>query len=93
MGKLRQTAAATLLVVLPIGMAHAVVMDFEALEHVDASTTTTSSPYQEDGFQIAGSALSTFGTLASRFTGSTALFTNVVNGPTTLTKIGGNAET
>lgn len=75
-------------------VANAVVIDFESLQHVDGGTVGHGSSYAEDGFTLtqgAGEpfALSTFGTLESRFTGSTALFNDTISGVVTLTRTGG----
>lgn len=78
---------------LPLA-ANAVVIDFESLQHVDGLTTHHGSTYSEDGFTLTQGAnesfaLATFGTLESRFTGSTALFNDTINGVVTLTRTGG----
>lgn len=74
--------------------ANAVVIDFESLQHVDGLTVHHGSIYAEDGFTLTQGAgesfsLATFGTLESRFTGSTALFNDTINGIVTLTRTGG----
>jgi hypothetical protein len=73
--------------------AHAVLIDFEALKHEDALNVDHGFQYIEDGFQFdevtANQGLHTFGTLESRFTGSTALFNDTVGGITKLSKFGG----
>lgn len=90
--KLLSLVAAGLLT-LPLA-ANAVVIDFQSLEHVDGLTVDHGASYAEDGFTLtqgAGEpfALATFGTLESRYTGSTALFNNTINGVVTLTRTGG----
>lgn len=78
---------------LPLA-ANAVVIDFESLQHVDGSIASHGSTYSEDGFTLTQGAnephaLATFGTLESRFTGSTALFNDTISGVVTLTRTGG----
>ena len=73
-----------------------VTIDFESLMHADNLNTTHAQPYIEDGFVLEGlaaSPLRSFGTLESRFTGSTALFNDANNGVTRLTKSGGGTFT
>ena len=70
------------------GVSGAVTIDFEALEHVDSLTVDHGHSYTEDGFTITSPdsepfGLSTFGTLESRYPGSTALFNDTVGGITT----------
>lgn len=73
------------------GTAGAVVLDFESLLHADGATTNHGLTYTEDGFLFtevsAVFGLNTFGTLEARFSGSTALFNNTVNGLTRLTRV------
>jgi len=57
-----------------------VCIDFQALEHVDGNITNHGNTYSEDGFTLNGPTLSTFGTLESRYPGSTAIFSDVVSG-------------
>lgn len=82
-----------LLACMFIGSANAVIIDFQSLEHNDANNIDHGFQYIEDGFQIdelsANQGLHTFGTLEARYTGSTALFNDTVNGTTELTRFGG----
>jgi len=78
-----------------IGVVRApVIMDFQALEHADANIDYTGASYYENGFLLwneSGNAtLATFGTLESRYPGSTALFNNEANGTTGLTQADGS---
>jgi len=70
------------------------VIDFQALEHHDALITNHGATYDEEGYRlshIGGAALTTFGTQASRYPQSTALFNNTVNATTRLSRINGAA--
>ena len=69
--------------------ASAALIDFQPLEHVDGFIGSHGQLYIEDGFQITGEALSTFGTTEVRYTGSTALFSNVGDSDIVLSKDGG----
>jgi hypothetical protein len=73
--------------------AHAVVIDFESLQHIDTNVQFHGFTYSEDGFTITNitglNPLATFGTLDSRFTGSTALFNNDGDGTTQLARTDG----
>lgn len=75
--------------------ASAVTIDFESLLHVDSSLVDHGTSYSEDGFTLSQPGgqpffgLNTFGTLASAFSGSTALLSNTDNGVTELTLTGG----
>jgi len=66
-------------------LAHATVIDFESLALNNNAVNNTGSPYSEDGFSIAATTLSFFGTLENRFTGSTALLNRIGKGVTILT--------
>lgn len=73
---------------------YAVTIDFQSLEHIDASTVYHGpAAYTEDGYQIVNLSdpiyLGTFGTLEGRYTGSTAMFNDITGGITELSKIGG----
>ena len=69
------------------------IIDFESLEHEDASIAFHGFSYEEDGFVLDNLSnlfeFATFGTLESRFSGSTALFNDTVNGITRLTSLDG----
>ncbi len=71
----------------------AAIIDFQQLEHIDVFTIDHDFQYIEDGFQIDDltqvHGLNTFGTLASGYTGSTAMFNDTINGVTQLRKVGG----
>lgn len=84
--------------VLAFGLspAMAAVIDFESLVHNDALFLDHGSSYSEEGFTLSqlGShpfGLSTFGTQASNFSGSTALYNNTVDGVTELILTGGGS--
>jgi hypothetical protein len=77
-----------------IGIVRApIIMDFEALEHVDANIEYHGDLYYENGFYVwEGSGqdrLGTFGTLEARYPGSTAMFNDIINGVTGLTQADG----
>ena len=78
---------------LAVAPAQAVVLDFESLAHADSSTTPIGSTYTEKGFTITGGQLSTFGTLESRYPGSTALFDDAISANIQLAQVGGGAFT
>ncbi|HUU34317.1 MAG TPA: hypothetical protein VMW48_09650, partial [Vicinamibacterales bacterium] len=70
------------------------VIDFEVLRHDDAEIVEHGFQYIEDGFvldNLSANPFATFGTLESRFSGSTALLNDTVNGVTRLTALGGSA--
>jgi len=74
--------------------AGAVTLDFQSLEQVNAAVNNVGTSYSEDGFTFTkGGAepfdFAVFGTLESRYPGSTALFNNTVSGLTKLTRDGG----
>jgi len=75
--------------------ASAVTIDFESLEHVDAGFVSIGNSYSEDGFTLSalgtGEDFATFGTLASDFSGSTALFNNIALDVTELARTGGGS--
>jgi len=84
------------LTIIPWVHADSVVIDFESLMVNDAVTIHTifGSTYSEDGFTLTtGGSLRFFGTLDSRFSGSTALFNGIPNGITELTQTNGNPFT
>ena len=69
--------------------ASAQIIDFQSLEHNDATIVYHGSSYSEDGYTINDlddANLATFGTLESRYPGSTALFNDTVNGTVELVK-------
>lgn len=78
---------------LSIGGAHAAVIDFQSLEHVDNVNKDEGFTYSEDGFTLTEENMNqgfhTFGTLESRYSGSTALFNDTIGGVTKLVKDGG----
>lgn len=68
------------------------ILDFESLEETNSSVNSHGFEYTEDGFlltNLSSLEFATFGTLESRYTGSTALFNNTVGGITQLTRVGG----
>ena len=77
--------------------AETVIIDFQSLEHVDGNTNSHGFTYTEDGYTLNNLAtafpFATFGTLESRYKGSTALFNDSVNGVTRLTKSDAGAFT
>ena len=69
--------------------ASAQIIDFESLEHNDATVANHGSSYSEDGYTINDlddANLSTFGTLESRYPGPTALFDDTIDGTVELVK-------
>lgn len=88
-------ALSYLLVMLPLPLGAQVMtthtIDFESLEHEDADIADHGDTYCEDGFTITGPSLSTFGTLHGSFTGSTALFSNLLPGLVQLSRAAGAA--
>ncbi len=73
--------------------ATAVIIDFQALEHVDANDTPHGTTYSEDGFTLnAGGAAGfrSLGTLRAGYSGSTAVFLTFVGGFAVLTEDIGN---
>ncbi|WP_293076587.1 S8 family serine peptidase, partial [Okeania sp. SIO3B5] len=73
------------------GGGETIIIDFESLKHEDTGYQSHGFNYEEDGFALDNLSQShpfaTFGTLESRFSGSTALFNNTVNGITRLSAI------
>jgi subtilisin-like proprotein convertase family protein len=70
------------------------LMDFQSLQHNDASNTDHSTTYSEDGFQLTSLNMRPFasaGTLSPRYTGSTALYLDSNSGSMRLTRQGGGA--
>ena len=64
-----------------------IVIDFESLKHDDDLIEDHGFFYEEDGFvleNLGKYAFATFGTKESRFSGSTALFNDTINGVTIL---------
>jgi hypothetical protein len=64
-----------------------IVIDFESLKHDDDLVKSHGFFYEEDGFvleNLSTNPFATFGTEESRFSGSTALFNNTVDGVTIL---------
>jgi len=74
------------------GIAHSgTVLDFESLEVEDNSIHGHGDFYTEDGFNLTETSVSSFGfgsfgTLESRYPGSTSLFSNTPGGTVTLVK-------
>ncbi len=66
-------------------------IDFQSLQHVDFLSLFHGNQYSEDGFTISGPNLQSWGTLANRYSGSTALYSGASNGVTTLTKDDGGS--
>jgi hypothetical protein len=57
------------------------IIDFQSLEHVDASINYGVPSHTEDGFVVTSSgSFGTFGTLEYRYTGSTAVFESAPDG-------------
>jgi len=80
--------------VLAAGAHASTVLDFEALEVNNNTFIEVGSTYAEDGFLFEQPGtqpfpFTVFGTGASQFPGSTALFNNTVDGLTRLTRQGG----
>lgn len=75
--------------------ASAAVLDFESLAHDDMDVVDAGYVYQEAGFQLENLGSFPFATFGSQdalsYVGSTALFNDNDDGPTTLTRIGGGA--
>lgn len=93
---LLRTSALALALGLSTMASQATVIDFQSLEHVDNLIASHGTSYVEDGFVISQPGtqsfpLATFGTLESRYTGSTAMFNNTIGGQTLLTKVGGGS--
>ena len=64
-------------------------IDFQSLEQVNSGINYQGFAYSEDGYtlnNLGSIAFATFGTLVSRYKGSTALFNDTINGVTRLTK-------
>lgn len=74
-------------------VATAAVIDFQTLEHIDGGIADHGFTYSEDGFTLnnlsSPFAFATFGTLESRYLGSTALFNNTIDGVTELVRSDG----
>ena len=71
-----------------------IIIDFEALKHVDTKVVSIGNTYSEKGFTLTetgDNGFATFGTLERRFSGSTALFDETAGGITTLVKDGGGS--
>jgi hypothetical protein len=86
------SCAATLAALLIVSGAQAALMDFETLEHTDFLLGEHGFVYVEDGFQLDNLSVfefSSWGTLHSNYTGSTALFNASDGGDTQLTRFGG----
>ena len=74
--------------------AHSAVIDFESLALINAGLNSQGQTYSEDGFTLdhtGANEFRTFGTLESRFVGSTSLINDSYDGLTTLTRDGGGA--
>ncbi|MFM7437453.1 MAG: hypothetical protein ACKO2V_02450, partial [Snowella sp.] len=76
--------------------AQAINIDFQSLEQVNNSVNYIGTTYTEKGFTLDAlppnnSGFAVFGTLETRYPGSTALFNNTVSGITRLTQVGGGA--
>ena len=74
--------------------AQATVIDFQGLEVNDSNAHDAGYSYSEDGFTVASLStfgLKSFGTAASGYYGSTALFNDTPNGTNKLTADGGAA--
>lgn len=72
------------------------VITFEPLRQENDHVNFLGDVYTENGFtltEVGENVFSTFGTLESRFPGSTALIDNTINGITTLTKTDGGTFT
>ena len=86
-------AGATLAILAPSQAAQAVIIDFQSLEQNNSGFNNVGFTYTEDGFTLDNlstpSPFAFFGTQASRYPGSTALFNNTINGITRLTQNGG----
>lgn len=78
--------------------AQAAVLNFESLAVNNSNLNNVGTTYTENGFTVSqvGSQpfqLAVFGTQATQFPGSTALFNDTVNGLISLTQVGGGAFT
>ncbi|MCA2723050.1 MAG: PEP-CTERM sorting domain-containing protein [Microcystis sp. M048S1] len=85
-------AGATLAILAPFQAAQAVIIDFQSLEQNNSGVNNVGFTYTEDGFTLDNLSIASFaffGTQASRYPGSTALFNNTVGGITRLTQNGG----
>lgn len=74
--------------------ANAVTIDFQSLEHVDAFPVQHGFLYSEDGFTLSASGafgFASYGTGATYFPGSTALFNGTTSGVTELALTGGGS--
>ncbi len=73
-----------------LGVVHAapVTIDFQSLEMVNGAGNVVGFTYDEDGYRIDNTGqpfqMLSFGTLASRYAGSTGVFNNTTNGVTRL---------
>ncbi len=89
-GLLALFAAATIFIVTSAQAV--VVIDFESLETTNNTVDYVGDSYSEDGFELTnlspGVGIGAFGTLESRFTGSTALFDDNADGLIRLNQIG-----
>ena len=70
---------------------HAVIIDFQSLEHVDDLQINHGITYTEDGFTVGTTPLYTNGTLNSAYRGSTAMFYGLQGTDASLTASGGGA--
>jgi hypothetical protein len=70
---------------------HAVTIDFQTLEHVDAAQAYHGTSYTEDGFTLSGVDWYSNGTLHADYRGSTALLFGNQGVPGTLAASGGGA--
>lgn len=85
-------AGATLAILAPFQAAQAVIIDFQSLEQNNSIVNGVGFTYTEDGFTLDNLSINPFaffGTQASLYPGSTALFNNTVGGITRLTQNGG----
>ena len=88
---LRLSAALCTVLVLLSFNAHAVTIDFQSLEHIDALEAFHGTSYSEDGFTITATSLYSFGTQHPSYRGSTTLRNGNQGTSTTLAATGGGA--
>ena len=88
----------SVLSVLAVAPAQAVVLDFESLAQNNTAVNNVGTSYTEDGFTVSqvgtqGFPLAVFGTQFTFYPGSTALFDRRANGVIRLTQVDGGAFT
>ena len=92
MKKIFATIATIVAVFSAATAASAAVIDFQSLEVANNTVNLHGDIYLEDGFtltEVGVFEFGTFGTLETRYPGSTALFSDTIGGQITLTRTGG----